>query len=196
MAGRLEGKPEAGFTSLGAEWQAVWVSASESTQNPSSRVVFSTGDLTCQWCSVRLPAGETRCPTCGSPGIPDPNLHAAGIEVLDAKAGPDVVEPKEELTEWWLDEDEVQHQEQRAALSPAAIEDRLLKTAGVLIGTAVVFTFLGWLVGPLFLSPLMENITGTPVERAADLRPMGGILGLLTGLFFGASYGWIAGAER
>lgn len=196
MMSRPQGKPEAGFTGLGAERQAVRVSASESTRNSSSRVVLSTGDLTCQWCSVRLLAGETRCPTCGSPGIPDPNLHPPGVAMLEAETVPDIVEPKEELTEWWLDEDEVQHQQLRAALSPAAVEDRLFRTAGVLIGTAVVFTFLGWLVGPMFLSPLMENITGSPVEHASDLRPMGGILGLLTGLFFGASYGWIAGAER
>lgn len=172
------------------------MSAFESTQEQASGAVSAQGDLHCQWCSVSLPAGETRCPTCGSPGIPDPNLHAAGIEILEPEIAPEPVQTKEDLPEWWLDEDEVKHQQQRAAVSSSAVEDRMLRTAAVLIGTAAVFTFLGWLIGPLFLSPLMERITGTPVERAADLRPMGGIIGLLTGLFLGASYGWIAGAQR
>ena len=154
-----------------------------------------TGELHCQWCSVTLPAGETRCPTCGSPGIPDPNLHAAGLELLE-EPEPAEVKPKAELDEWWLDDDEVEHQQQRAVMSSSAVEDRMLRTAMILLGTAAVFTFLGWLLGPLFLSPVMESITGTPVENASDLRPMGGILGMIVGLFFGASYGWIAGAER
>ena len=145
---------------------------------------------------MRLPAGETRCPTCGSPGVPDPTLHAPGIELLEPEAETAPIEPKDELHEWWLDDDEVQHQQQRAAISHSAPEDRVLRSAVILIGMGAFFAFLGWLVGPLFLSPLMENITGTPVESASDLRPMGGILGLLTGLFFGASYGWIANAER
>jgi len=175
--------------------QAEPVSAQQPTYDQSTSGA-RTGDLTCQWCSVSLPAGETRCPTCGSPGVPDPSLHAAGIEILEPEVAPEPVQTKEELPEWWLDEDEVKHQQQRAAVSTGAGEDRMLKTAAVLIGTAAVFTLLGWLIGPLFLSPLMERITGTPVERAADLRPMGGIIGLLTGLFLGASYGWIAGASR
>lgn len=145
---------------------------------------------------MSLPAGETRCPTCGSPGIPDPTLHAAGIELLEVTDEVALVEQKSDLHEWWLDDDEVQSQQRRAAISSSAVEDRLFKTVGILLGVSAAFAFLGWLVGPLFLSPLMENITGTPVEHASDLRPMGGLFGLLVGLFFGASYGWIAQAER
>lgn len=156
----------------------------------------SQGDLTCQWCSVRLPAGETRCPTCGSPGIPDPSLPAPGIELLETPERVEPLQPPEGPHEWWLDDDEVEHQQRRAAMSPNAVEDRLLKTVAILAGVGAAFTLLGWLIGPLFLSPLMESITDTPVETASDLRPMGSVLGLLIGLFFGASYGWIAQAER
>jgi hypothetical protein len=167
------------------------LSAHQSAINQSQ-----TGELHCQWCSVRLPAGETRCPTCGSPGIPDPNLVAPGIEVLEAPEVATEVTPASDLHEWWLDDDAVEDQARRATLTPSAVEDKALRTVIVLVCTGAVFTFLGWLVGPLFLSPAMESITGTPVERASDLRPMGGLIGLFVGLFIGAGYGWIAGSQR
>ena len=155
----------------------------------------SSSGLTCQWCSVRLPDGKAICPTCGSPGVPDPQLTAPGIEILEPEVKPEPVEPKEELDEWWLAED-VQATVAKPVKSGELFEDRLLKTVGILAGTGAVCAFTGWLIGPIFLTSVMESITGTPVENADDLRPMGTVIGLLTGLFFGASFGWIAQAER
>jgi hypothetical protein len=145
---------------------------------------------------VRLPVGETRCPTCGSPGVPDPNLHAPGIGLLEEPAVVEQIESKGELHEWWLDEDVVESAPSRQTRTPDLIEDRLLKTVGILAAAGAVCAILGWLIGPLFLSPLMESITGTPVESAGDLRPMGATLGLLVGLFFGAGFGWVLQPER
>lgn len=74
--------------------------------------------------------------------------------------------------------------------------DQTLTTIAVLAGCGIVFAFIGAIVGPYFISPLIESITGAPVERAADVRPMGIIVGLITGLFVGATWGWIAAADR
>jgi len=153
-------------------------------------------DLTCQWCSVRLPAGETRCPTCGSPGIPDPTLTAPGIEILEPIEVAEPVKPPEELEEWWLEDEQSGTGTLPIVRSPETFEDRLLKTVGLLAGCGAVFAFIGWLIGPVFLAPAMESITGTPVENPGDLRTMGATAGLLIGLFFGASIGWIFQGER
>lgn len=163
----------------------------EDSQHEQSR---SSG-LTCQWCSVRLPEGKAICPTCGSPGVPDPTLSAPGIEILEPEVKAEPVKPKEELDEWWL-ADDVQATVASPARNGELFEDRLLKTIGILAGTGAVCAFIGWLLGPIFLAPLMESITATPVESQDDLRPMGAIMGLLIGLFFGASYGWVAQADR
>lgn len=151
--------------------------------------------LTCQWCSVRLPEGKAICPTCGSAGIPDLSLSVPGTELFEPPMTVEPQQPRETLDEWWLEDDggaAAIQQPRRTEL----FEDRLFKTVGILAACAVVCAFIGWLAGPPFLAPLMENITGTPVEDTSDLRPMGTILGLLTGLFFGAALGWVFQAER
>lgn len=155
----------------------------------------STDRLTCQWCSVQLPEGKAICPTCGSPGVPDPALSAPGVEILEPEIKPEPVQPKEELDEWWL-ADDVQATAARPATGGDLFEDRLLKTVGILAGAGAVCAFIGWLLGPIFLAPLMESITGSPVENINDLRPMGTVMGLLTGLFFGAGIGWVVQPER
>jgi hypothetical protein len=40
----------------------------------------------------------------------------------------------------------------------------------------------------------MESLTGSPVQDTGDLRPMGSIIGFLSGLFLGACIGWISQA--
>ncbi len=74
--------------------------------------------------------------------------------------------------------------------------DQILTTIAVLAGCGIVFAMLGALISPYFISPLIENVTGSPVERAADVRPMGAIAGLIAGLFAGATWGWISAADR
>lgn len=120
-------------------------------------------------------------------------MTAPGIEILEPLPAKDPVKPPEELDEWWLDDESASQPAARPRSSVALDEDRLLKTAGVLIGTAVVCAFMGWLAGPL-LAPAMENTTGSPVENTNDLRPMGSIIGFLFGLFIGAFAGWISQA--
>ncbi len=152
-----------------------------------------TGGLRCQWCSVRLPANTTVCPTCNSPGVPDPTMTVPGIEILEPSPANEPVKPPEELDEWWLDDESTAGAAARPRPTAVLDEDRLLKSAAILIGTAAVCAFVGWLCGPL-LAPLMENITGSPVQDTNDLRPMGSIFGCLSGLFLGACIGWISQA--
>lgn len=149
--------------------------------------------LRCQWCSVTLPEGTVVCPTCSSPGVPDPAMTAAGSEILEPLPSSEAVRPPEELDEWWLDDVAAPRPAARPESSVALDEDRLLKTAAILIGIAAVCAFIGWLAGPL-LAPAMENITGSPVQDTNDLRPMGSIFGFVAGLFIGACAGWISQA--
>lgn len=118
-------------------------------------------------------------------------MTAPGIEILEPVPVVEMTNPPEELDEWWLDDESAAQPAARAQSSVALDEDRLLKTAGILIGTAVICAFVGWLAGPL-LAPAMESVTGSPVQDTGDLRPMGSIFGFLSGLFLGACIGWIS----
>ena len=118
-------------------------------------------------------------------------MTAPGIEILEPVQTNEPVKPREELDEWWLDDEPESQPVARIQQSATLDEDRLLKTAAILIGTAVICAFIGWLAGPL-LAPAMENITGSPVRDTNDLRPMGSIFGFLSGLFLGACIGWIS----
>lgn len=60
----------------------------------------------------------------------------------------------------------------------------------ILAGAALVCALAGVLASPL-LAPLLERVTGVEVKNTADLRPMGGVLGLLFGLFIGAMAAWV-----
>ncbi len=75
------------------------------------------------------------------------------------------------------------------------VEDRQLQTYGVIIASVVFCVAVGWLAGPLLAGP-MESLTGTPIENTSDLRPTGGVLGLLAGFFIGATCGWIIWSGR
>jgi hypothetical protein len=65
----------------------------------------------------------------------------------------------------------------------------------IAIGTAVAAVVIGILAAPL-LAPLLENITGSPVEDTNDLRPLGGVLGLIFGLFIATIGVWIGSPKR
>lgn len=118
-------------------------------------------------------------------------MTVPGIGILEPTPSVEMAKPPEELDEWWLDDQSASQPAVRKQPSAALDEDRLLKTAAILIGTAAICAFIGWLAGPL-LAPVMENITGSPVRDTNDLRPMGSIFGFLSGLFLGACIGWIS----
>lgn len=152
--------------------------------------------LHCQWCSVTLPAGQTVCPKCGSPGIPDPRL---GEAPPPAAALPEATPARPvELVEWWREDEEAADGEQprsRALPSYEEVERRRMMTL-VFIGLSVVFcAVLGYLLGPVLAGP-MEALTGTPVENTAELRPTGAFIGLLAGFMVGATGGWIVWSGR
>lgn len=149
----------------------------------------SAGKLTCQWCATVLPDGETRCPACGSPGIPDPTMQVPGAgEIVTALFTNEERSPEEILLE----------PEEWAAPPPPKPDtsDQILNNIVILAGCGIVFALLGAMLSPFFISPLIESVTGAPVERAADVRPMGGIAGLIAGLLIGATWGWISAADR
>jgi hypothetical protein len=154
------------------------------------------GELTCQWCSVTLAPGVTICPTCGSPGVPDAALSLPAAALLEEESFIVVEKPPEELVEWWHDEDELDEDGSHRFRNSAALQEPdPLVTAAVLGGSVLIGILLGVLAAPL-LAPLMENLTGVEVENVNDLRPMGGIIGLLTGLTVGAVAGWVMQPSR
>jgi hypothetical protein len=157
---------------------------------PRSGVGAAADALHCQWCMQDLPAGQTVCPSCGSPGVPDPRLAAVvttADPTLAAPVGADLVRP--ELVEWWRDDEGVDA-DGTPKLTAADVEERRTQTF-IAIGVAVaVCISLGWLSGPL-LAPLIERLTGSKVEHPSDLRGAGAFLGTLVGMFIGATGGWI-----
>jgi hypothetical protein len=150
------------------------------------------GTLTCQWCSVNLPAGETICPTCGSPGVADTSMVVP--DLIEAPLQDAVtVQHKDdsELVEWWKEDAEPETYKNSASQN----DDPMPVILG-LAGTAVVCIVLGILVAPILLASLFESSLGITVENSNDLRPLGGVLGLLMGAFIGAVGMWVAAPRR
>jgi hypothetical protein len=161
-----------------------------------------SGTLRCQWCSVPLAAGITRCPSCGSAGVPDPRLSPtsdnpplpaplAAAPTVDAYA-PLTVEQVDALAPPPLDQ---QPSVDRKQLTWEEAERRQFRTIAIAAAAILVCTFLGWLSGPL-LSGVVENFTGTPVENPSDLRTMGALIGLLSGFAVGGVAGTVIWANR
>lgn len=154
----------------------------------------SAGALRCQWCSVPLDAGVTTCPTCGSPGIPDPRLDPPAAAETPARDANAAAQPTE-LVEWWREEDEEATRSRKPLLSPDDADQRRMMTLAFIGSATVICVAAGWLAGPL-LAGVMENMTGMPVENTSDLRPTGAFLGLLAGFFVGALGGWMIWETR
>jgi len=165
------------------------------------------GALRCQWCSVPLAAGVTTCPTCGSPGIPDPRMTVAGLNDLatgqpeplsNTMAVSDITGDEVELTEWWRNEPSAGdlNETPLQTLNFEDIERRRMQSIGFIVGAVVVCTFLGWLIGPSLIVKPFEGLTGTTVENLDDLRTMGAIGGMIAGMFVGATGGWVIWSSR
>ncbi|CAN5559876.1 hypothetical protein BH23CHL2_BH23CHL2_24560 [soil metagenome] len=149
--------------------------------------------LRCQWCMNDLPAGETVCPSCGSPGV-DRSTTVPDEEVATAVEHVSIEQMSDdELVEWWNDADV--EEENTYKNSAEGAEDQMPVILG-LIGTAIVCVVLGIVVAPIALASVFENSLGVTVENSNDLRPLGGILGLLIGAFIGAIGMWITAPRR
>jgi uncharacterized membrane protein AbrB (regulator of aidB expression) len=99
-----------------------------------------------------------------------------------------------ELIEWWHGDE--QKGDTREPLSFEEVEQRRMLTLAF-IGIAVVFcASLGWIIGPAMLDGPIESLTGTPVEEPSDLRGLGTFVGLIAGMFIGASGGWVIWSTR
>jgi hypothetical protein len=149
--------------------------------------------LRCQWCFVPLEEGTTICPTCGSPGVPDPRMTVPGAEppspaAIDtstmAGLNESLFDAQGNLLLLDLASDD-EAESNRPRMSWEDAERRQLNTIVFGLGAVIVCALLGWLAGPL-LAGFVEGLTGTPVENKNDLRPMGAIFGLLGGFMVGA----------
>jgi len=169
--------------------------------------IAGQGPLRCQWCSVPLADGVTVCPTCGSPGIPDPRMTVPGLtepEIIEqdplaaAVAKPAIAGDEGALVEWWNNETSPKSATgmRREILTYEEAEQRRTHSL-IFIGCAIVVgCALGWLIGPALLESPFESLTGANVENASDLRSMGTIGGLITGMFVGAAGGWVIWSTR
>ncbi len=158
--------------------------------------------LRCQWCSVPLATGVTICPTCGSPGIPDPRMTVAGLnDAIDITQAPTHrtsapvvgLNVDHEPVEYWNEDASIGDEAETPVQSIDfdAVEQRRLMSM-ILIGSSVlVCALLGWLIGPTLLQGPFESLTGSPVENPSDLRTTGMVGGLMIGMFIGATAGWV-----
>ena len=168
----------------------------------------AAGTLRCQWCSVPLQPGVTTCPTCGSPGIPDPRLSVTDLDepashtanpIGIPAVGNAVINDEQRLVEWWKHETlNADPLDEPATKLPSfeEIEQRRMQSMLFIGGAVLVCAFLGWLIGPSLLVGPFEGLTGTTVEDPSDLRGMGTIGGILAGLFIGATGGWVVWSGR
>lgn len=164
-------------------------------QAAQDRQAAAAQPLTCQWCSVALPPGTTICPTCGSTGIPNESMVVPDVAEPDADPLQDaigILRPEgEELTEWWNADGEIEPYR-----NSAQQEGDMMPVILGLLGTGVVCVLLGVLVAPTLLASVFENSLGVTVKDNNDLRPLGGVLGLLTGAFISAIGLLIAAPRR
>lgn len=144
----------------------------------------------CQWCMVDLDAGVDVCPTCGSPGV-DTSMVVPGAERIKDPNQLDVATQTEsELEEWWNDPEEETYRN-TATEAP----DQTAVIVG-LLGTAIICIAIGVFVAPIILADAFESSLGVTVDNPNDLRPLGGILGLLVGAFIGAIGMWVTAPRR
>jgi len=178
-----------------------------STIGTSEPPVTEPQSLRCQWCSVPLEAGISICPTCGSPGIPDPRMTVPSVTVLEptppdpireALSGGIASVDEAELVEWWNEEkpDDVIGAAPITTVDFEEIERRRMQSIIFMVGSVFVFALLGWLIGPTLLVGPFEGLTGTTVEDPSDLRGMGTMGGLIAGMFVGATGGWVLWSAR
>jgi hypothetical protein len=161
-----------------------------SKETVEQRDTGSTKTYRCQWCMVDLEAGVEICPTCGSPGV-DTSMIVPGAEPA---ANPNQVavasKVDSELEEWWNDDEE------RIYRNSASVDqDRTAVIIG-LLSTVVICIAIGVFVAPILLTSVFESSLGVTVENSNDLRPLGGVLGLLTGAFIGAIGIWVTTPRR
>lgn len=163
-------------------------------QAATARTGEGASTLSCQWCSVSLPAGETICPTCGSPGVADNSMVVPDLTEAPGQDAVDVQHMDDDaLVEWWKEDGEGATETYKNSASEAG--DPLPMILG-LLGTGVICVVLGVLVAPVLLVSWFENSLGVTVENANDLRPLGGVLGLLAAVFIGAIGMWVAAPRR
>jgi len=157
----------------------------------AERSATTSETLRCQWCMVDLPAGATVCPNCGSAGI-DPSMTAPDTAPPVSEAELLVEpQPEDELVEWWNDADEA-----TTYKSTSSEPQSQMPVILGLLGTAAVCVILGVVVAPIALASVFESSLGVTIENHNDLRPLGGIIGLLVGAFIGAIGMWIAAPRR
>ncbi|MFW6075259.1 MAG: hypothetical protein ACOC9Y_06675, partial [Chloroflexota bacterium] len=88
-------------------------------EREAGRMSDASTRLTCQWCSVVLPEGETVCPTCGSSGVPDDEMVVPGSEVLvDTEPAPEIEPQSPEEIEAALEEEPANLYRNSAAEAP------------------------------------------------------------------------------
>lgn len=163
--------------------------------------------LRCQWCSVPLAASRTICPTCGSPGIPDPRMSVPGPtepeasrpgQPANAGMAGGATREGSEPPEWWRDE-AIAGGAADVPLTTMSFEDverRKMQSLTFIGGAVLVCALLGWLIGPSLLVGPFERVTGANVEDLSDLRGMGAMGGMIAGMFIGATGGWVIWSSR
>lgn len=113
------------------------------------------------------------------PGVTEtPSASEVNVEEIAA----------DELVEWWNDEAEVERQTYR---NSAQRSDDPLPVILGLVG-AGVFCIVAGVIAMPFTAPVIERNIGVVIENPNDLRPIGGIIGLLIGLFIGAIGMWVS----
>lgn len=146
--------------------------------------------LTCQWCSKQLPPGETVCPICGSSGVPDESLTVPGINHPDDLSKLEVSElSAEQINEVMQEESESLYR------NSAADEPDPAVTLLAVAGAVVISVIMGVIAAPLLATP-MENTLGVVIDDPSDLRPLGGVIGMLVGMFLGAIAMWVAAPRK
>lgn len=156
-----------------------------SNANPSGDTGPAGERLNCQWCFKQLEPGVTICPTCGSPGVPDESLTMPAGGESDELSKLEVTEKSPEEIAAVMEEEGGSVYRNSSANAPDPAVTFLAVGGAVLISVV-----MGVIAAPLLETPF-ENTLGVVVDNPADLRPLGGVIGMLVGMFLGAIAMWV-----
>ena len=154
-------------------------------------------EMTCQWCSGTVPAGEDACSKCGA-ARPREDLVAPGFTPRDeAPAGPDVQWAQSETAE--LTEEEVQARQILRDLDAYVPDetppprttsrdpsDDLFIVVIALGASVVVGALLGWFVAPTLIHDLFNDVLGIDTDGPEAFRRLGAFIGAMVAMLFGA----------
>jgi hypothetical protein len=152
-------------------------------------------ELTCQWCSGTIPENASACTGCGAarpredlvvPGLTqqeEPSTRPATLETETKEEEDEEARARQILKD--LDA-YIPEEETPAPGATRDTGDDAIIIVGILGVSAITGGLAGWFVAPPILHDLFNNVIGVDTDGPEAFRRLGGFVGALVTMLFGA----------